>query len=257
MSYNEKIDATLADTLTTQDGETLAYYHLLGSKPGIMFCGGFMSDMTGTRSMALENFARKRGQAFTRFDYRGHGQSSSSFREGTISKWKMDAITVFDSLTSGPMVLVGSSMGGWIALLLALARPERVVGIVGISAAPDFTEDLMWAKFDENVRHTLITERVYLKNSDSFDQPYIITMDLIEDGRNHLIMREPIPIKAPVRLLHGMRDTSVPYQLSIILADRLKSEDVQLHLVKDGGHRLSTNRDLSLLMRATSDLLEI
>ncbi|WP_227028662.1 alpha/beta hydrolase [Candidatus Endolissoclinum faulkneri] len=247
----------MVDTMITQDGERIAYYHLLGRKPCIMFCGGFMSDMTGTRSMALEKFARKRGQAFTRFDYRGHGQSSGLFCEGNISKWKKDAITVLDSLTSGPVVLVGSSMGGWIALLIALARPERIVGIVGVAAAPDFTEDLMWAKFEENIRHTLVTEGVYLENSDSFDEPYIITMDLIEDGRNHLIMREPIQIKAPVRLLHGMRDTSVPYQLSIILADRLESEDVQVHLVKDGGHRLLNDSDLTLLMRATSDLLEV
>lgn len=159
-------------TLTTQDGETLAYHHTPGRQPGILFCGGFMSDMTGTKALALEALARERGQAFTRFDYRGHGQSSGAFRDGTIGRWKSDALAVLDAITDGPVIVVGSSMGGWIALLVALARPERVAGLVGIAAAPDFTEDLMWAEFDETVRRTLTTERVYLEPSEYSEEPY-------------------------------------------------------------------------------------
>lgn len=241
-------------TLSTQDGEALAYHHVPGREPGILFCGGFMSDMTGTKALALEAFARERGQAFTRFDYRGHGQSSGAFRDGTIGKWKADALAVLDEVATGPVVVVGSSMGGWIALLLALARPERVAGLVGIAAAPDFTEDLMWSEFDETIRQTLTTERVYLEPSEYSDEPYTITMDLIEDGRTHLIMRGPIHIKAPVRLLHGMRDTSVPHRLSVLLAERLETDDVQVHLVKDGDHRLSTDRDLALLTGTVAEL---
>lgn len=241
-------------TLATEDGETLAYHHLAGSAPGIVFCGGFMSDMTGTKALALEAFARDRGQAFTRFDYRGHGQSSGAFRDGTIGKWKRDALAILDGVTEGPVIVVGSSMGGWIALLLALARPERVAGLVGIAAAPDFTEDLMWAEFDSEVRSTLETERVYLEPSEYSDEPYTITMDLIEDGRENLIMRGPIPIRVPVRLLHGMRDADVPHRLSVLLAERLETEDVQVHLVKDGDHRLSTERDLALLAGAVDEL---
>ncbi|MEQ8586952.1 MAG: alpha/beta hydrolase [Thalassobaculaceae bacterium] len=240
--------------LSTEDGETLAYHHLPGRAPGILFCGGFMSDMTGTKAMALEAFARDRGQAFTRFDYRGHGQSSGAFRDGTIGTWKGDALAVLDRVTDGPVIVVGSSMGGWIALLLALARPDRVAGLVGIAAAPDFTEDLMWAEFDSDIRHTLETERIYLEPSEYSDEPYTITMDLIEDGRDHLIMRGPIPIRVPVRLLHGMRDADVPHRLSVLLAERLETDDVQVHLVKDGDHRLSTERDLALLAGAVDEL---
>ncbi|WPZ35750.1 alpha/beta hydrolase [Thalassobaculum sp. OXR-137] len=241
-------------TLATQDGETLAYHHMPGREPGILFCGGFMSDMTGTKALALEALAQERGQAFTRFDYRGHGQSSGAFRDGTIGKWTSDALAILDAVTSGPVVVVGSSMGGWIALLLAIARPQRMAGLVGIAAAPDFTEDLMWAEFDEAVRQTLITDRVYLEPSEYSEEPYTITMDLIEEGRNHLIMRGPIPIRVPVRLLHGMRDTSVPHRLSLLLAERLETDDVQVHLVKDGDHRLSTDRDIALLAAAVAEL---
>jgi len=240
--------------LETSDGERIAYHHHAGRGPGILFCGGFMSDMTGTKAMTLQAFAGERGQAFTRFDYRGHGQSTGAFADGTIGAWTSDALAVLDDVTSGPLVIVGSSMGGWIALLLALARPDRVAGLVGVAAAPDFTEDLMWAEFEEEVRQTLLTERVYHEPSEYSDEPYTITMDLIEEGRNHLIMRGPIPIHAPVRLLHGMRDSDVPHRLSVLLAERLETEDVQVRLVKDGDHRLSTDRDLGLLTGAVSEL---
>lgn len=253
-SQQDETAAAAPRTLTTEDGETIAYHHHAGRGPGVLFCGGFMSDMTGTKAMALEAFARDRGQAFTRFDYRGHGQSSGAFRDGTIGRWKSDALAVLDRVIDGPVIVVGSSMGGWIALLLALARPDRIAGLVGVAAAPDFTEDLMWAEFEEDVRQKLMSERVYLEPSDYSDEPYTITMDLIEEGRDHLIMRGPIPIRAPVRLLHGMRDSDVPHRLSVLLAERLETENVEVRLVKDGDHRLSTERDLALLTGAVSDL---
>lgn len=255
-SQPDETTATEPRYLTTGDGERIAYHHRPGEAPGILFCGGFMSDMTGTKAMALEAFAEARGQAFTRFDYRGHGQSSGAFTAGTIGRWRDDALTVLDQVTTGPLVIVGSSMGGWIALLLALARPERVAGLVGVAAAPDFTEDLMWAEFEEDVRQTLLTERVYHEPSEYSEEPYTITMDLIEEGRQHLIMRGPIHIDRPVRLLHGMRDSDVPHRLSVLLAERLDSDDVQVRLIKDGDHRLSTDRDLALLTAAVADLSE-
>ncbi len=240
--------------LSSPAGDRIAFCHRTGETPGILFCGGFMSDMTGTKAMALDGYAARTGRSFTRFDYSGHGSSSGAFTDGTIGRWRDDALAVLDAVATGPQVIVGSSMGGWIALLLALARPERVAGLVGVAAAPDFTEDLMWAEFDEEVRETLRAERIHREPSDYSDEPYAITMDLIEEGRQHLLLRAPIPISVPVRLLHGMRDADVPHRLSLLLADRLESDDVEVHLVKDGDHRLSTARDLGLLEAAVAEL---
>lgn len=236
-------------------GERIAYYQTRGRQPGVVFCGGFMSDMTGTKALALEAHAKQRGQAFLRFDYRGHGQSSGQFADGTIGAWVDDALAVFDALTEGPQILVGSSMGGWIALLLARARAERIAGLIGIAAAPDFTEDLMWAEFDEAERETLRTERVLHQPSDYSDEPYTITMDLIEDGRRHLLLRAPLPIAVPVRLLQGMKDSDVPYRHALRLAERLEGDDVQVRLIKNGDHRLSTERDLAILCHTLDSLL--
>ncbi|NQW08636.1 MAG: alpha/beta hydrolase [Alphaproteobacteria bacterium] len=241
--------------LDTVDGGRIAYHRTEGRGPGLVFCGGFMSDMTGTKALALEAYAKRRGKAFLRFDYRGHGQSSGRFVEGTIGAWKDDALAVFDALTEGPQILVGSSMGGWIALLLARERPERIAGLVGIAAAPDFTEDLMWAQFDAAERETLKTERILRQPSDYSDEPYTITMDLIEEGRRHLLLQTPIPISAPVRLLQGMRDSDVPYRHALLLAERLEAEDVQIQLIKNGDHRLSTDQDLAILCRTLDSLL--
>lgn len=241
--------------LETSDGERIAYHRVPGRVPGVVFLGGYASDMTGTKATALEAHARDRGHAFLRFDYRGHGQSSGRFEDGTIGRWRSDALAAFDALTEGPQVLVGSSMGGWIALLVALARPERVAGLVGIAAAPDFTEDLMWAEFDEGQRSTLGSERVLHLPSEYSGQPYIVTMDLIEDGRDHLLLRAPIPIRCPARLLQGMRDADVPYRHALTLADRLEGDDVQVRLIKDGDHRLSTERDLAILAETVDGLL--
>jgi len=247
--------AAVPDTLETPDGERLAYHHSPGKSPGVIFCGGFASDMTGTKASALEAHVTGLGHAFTRFDYRGHGQSSGAFEDGTIGLWRDDAAAILDKVTSGPQIVVGSSMGGWIMLLLALARPERVSALLGLAAAPDFTEDLMWAEFEEEARRTLETTGVLRQPSEYSDDPYVISMKLIEEGRQHLLLRGQIPIRVPVRLLHGMRDADVPYRLSATLAERLETEDVRISLVKDGDHRLSTERDLALLRRTVDDLL--
>lgn len=217
-----------------------------------------MSDMTGSKALALEEFAAARGQAFVRFDYLGHGASSGKFEEGTIGRWADDAIAVIDELTEGPQVLVGSSMGGWIMLLTALARPERTAGLVGIAAAPDFTETLMWNEFSPEVRATLEREGVFRQPSDYGEEPYAITLRLIHEGREHLLMQDRIPIRCPVHLIHGTADPDVPYTLSLDLMERLESADVEAILVKGGGHRLSEPQDLARLtgtVAALSDLL--
>ena len=239
------------DTLVRPDGESLAYCRTPSgadqTAPGIVFLGGFKSDMTGTKALALEAFAQARGQGFLRFDYFGHGASSGKFEDGCIGRWAEDSIAALDALTEGPQILVGSSMGGWLMLLTALARPDRVAGLVGIAPAPDFTEDLMWAEFPEAIRQTILTEGRYARPSEYSDDPYVITRKLIEDGRNHLLLRGPIPLTCPVRLLHGMRDPDVPYAVSLRLAEALAGTDVSVTLVKDGDHRLSHEQDLELL----------
>ncbi len=215
-----------------------------------------MSDMTGSKALCLEDFARRRGQAFLRFDYQGHGASSGRFEEGTIGLWSADAVAALDELTEGPQVLVGSSMGGWIMLLAALARPQRVAGLLGIAAAPDFTEDLMWDAYPPEVRETLEREGVYREPSDYGEEPYTITKALIDEGREHLLLRAPVPIACPVRLIHGMADPDVPWELAVRLADRLESDDVEITLVKGGGHRLSEPEDLERLGMTLARLLE-
>jgi pimeloyl-ACP methyl ester carboxylesterase len=242
-----EIAKTAALRLRRRDGATISYRRTAGKTPGLVFLGGFMSDMTGTKASALQDYAIRRGRAFLRFDYLGHGESSGDFESGTIGRWAEDAVAVLDELSEGPQVLVGSSMGGWLMLLAALARPERVAGLVGIAAAPDFTEDLMWATFAPEVRETLERDGVYRQPSAYGEAPYAITRTLIEEGRRHLLLRAPIPLTCPVRLLHGMADPDVPWRLSPTLAERLESEDVEIHLVKKGDHRLSSPADLVLL----------
>lgn len=213
-----------------------------------------MSDMTGAKALALESFAAARGQAFVRFDYLGHGASSGRFQDGTIGRWAKDATAVLDELTDGPQILVGSSMGGWIMLLVALARAKRVAGLVGIAAAPDFTETLMWRAFTPEIRATIEREGVYYEPSAYGEQPYPITRRLIEEGRQHLLMDEPIAIHCPVRLIHGVADPDVPYTLSLELMQHLASTDVEVTLVKAGGHRLSEPHDLARLTGAVEAL---
>jgi pimeloyl-ACP methyl ester carboxylesterase len=242
-------------TLARDGGETVAYRRREGRSPGVVFLGGFMSDMTGTKAQALDRFCAERGQAFLRFDYFGHGASSGAFKDATVGRWKDDALAVLDELTEGPQVLVGSSIGGWIMLLAALARPERVRALVGIAAAPDATEDLMWAELSEAQRATMLRDGFLRLPSEYSPDGYIYTRTLIEEGRRHLVMRAPIPLRCPVRLLHGMRDRDVPWRTSLALAEKLESRDVAVTLVKDGDHRLSTEGNLALLMRTLEPLL--
>ena len=223
-------------------------------RPGIVFFGGFASDMSGTKALAIEAFARSRGQAFLRFDYQVHGQSSGEFSDGTISKWLSDSIAMIITQTEGPQIFVGSSMGGWISLLTAVQCPDRIAALVGIASAPDFTEDLMWNKFDELIRNKLRKDGIYLEPTEYGDKPYEVTLQLIEDGRKHLLLRDKLTISVPIRLLHGMTDSDVPYQVSIRLAEHIDTEDVEVTLIKGGDHRLSTEKDLAILVRVIEKL---
>ena len=240
--------------LTRADGATIAYHGHTGKSPGIVFCGGFNSDMTGTKAIALDTHCREMGRAFVRFDYFGHGSSSGEFRDGTIVRWKDDAIAVLDEITEGPQVIVGSSMGGWIMLLAALARPTRVAGLLGIAPAPDFTEDLMWAQFDEGVRETLLRDGIYLEASEYGDEPYVITMQLIEEGRNHLLLREPLKLTCPLRILQGMADPDVPWRHALKIAEAYEGDDIDITYIKNGDHRLSESADIARLLHTVEEL---
>ena len=210
--------------------------------------------MTGTKALYLEEYCRSRGRAYVRFDYFGHGASSGDFADGTIGRWRDDAIAVIDSLTEGPQILVGSSMSGWIMLLAALARPQRIAALVGVAAAPDFTEELLWPRLTPAQRRE-IEERGRVVLPSVYDTAgYLYTRALFEDGRCHLLLGGPIPLDIPVRLLHGLRDESVPWRLSLRLAERLASRDVTVTLIKDGDHRLSSPSDLALLARTLDAL---
>ena len=248
------IDPDPVSVLDTADGERLAYRRLDGKAPGVVFCPGFKSDMTGSKATALETLARGIGRAYVRFDYRGHGRSTGNFRDGTIGVWLTDLLAILDALSQGPQVLVGSSMGGWLALLAARARPDRVGGLVLVAPAPDFTEDLIWDRLSAEDRETLMRERLLTQPSDYDDGPYEITAVLIEEGRDHLLLRDTIAVTCPVRILHGMRDPDVPWRQSIALCEKLASDDVTLTLIKSGDHRLSERADLQRLMTTVESL---
>lgn len=242
--------------LRTEDGRTLAYSRLGGSAPGIVFLGGFRSDMTGTKATFLEGWAKERGHAFLRFDYTGHGASSGEFLDGCIGDWARDAADAVQSLTEGPQILVGSSMGGWIALLLARRIPERVAGLVGIAAAPDFTEDSMFAGFSDRQRAALEKDGFVDLPSDYSDDPYRITRKLIEDGRKHLLLRDALPLGMPVRLLHGTEDADVPVSVATRIVAAASGPDIRLTLVKNSDHRFSEPGDLALLSETLGDVIE-
>ncbi|NJO67708.1 MAG: alpha/beta hydrolase [Rhodospirillales bacterium] len=241
--------------LRVGDGETLAYYESPGKTPGVVFLTGYKSDMTGQKAVHLEAFCRARGQAFVRFDYYGHGASSGNFVDGTIGRWRDDTVRVLDELTAGPQVLVGSSLGGWIMLLTALVRPARVAGMIGIAAAPDFTEDLLPPLLTPSDR-VVLDEGGIVNLSSAYDpEPTPINKRFLDNGREHLLLLNDIALDCPVRLIHGMQDPDVPWQTSLRLLERLRSADVELTLLKNGDHRLSMDDDLQRLSGALEQLL--
>ena len=220
---------------------------------GVIFLPGFFSDMTGTKASFLAQRCHEKGIGFTRFDYRGHGASSEKFIDGCIGDWLEDALAVFDEVTSGPQIVVGSSMGGWIMLLLALRRPERVKGLVGIAAAPDFTKDLVWDVLSPEKRQEMKENGVIYEPSD-YGDPLPYTLKLVEEGQNHLLLEKGIDFAGPVRLLHGQMDKDVPWQTSLKIMEALPHGNVRLTLVKDGDHPLSRPDDLELLWREVEGL---
>lgn len=233
----------------------LAYSATEGRGPWVVFLGGFKSDMQGTKAVWLEAWARAKGRAFLRLDYGGHGESDGAFADGCIGDWAEDAARVIEAATTGPVVLVGSSMGGWIACLLARRwGPSRVAGLVGIAAAPDFTEVGFWADFDASQRETLLRDGQIALPSE-YGAPYILTRKLIEDGRNHLILNAPLPLPFPVRLLQGTADADVPVQWALNLLDHASGEDIRLTLVKGADHRFSTPDCLDLIGQAVDEVL--
>jgi pimeloyl-ACP methyl ester carboxylesterase len=236
------------------DGVELAWARLEGRSPTVVFLPGFRSDMTGDKATALAAFCAERGQAILRFDYSGHGSSGGRFEDGTIGRWTDDTLAVIDGQSREKLVLVGSSMGGWIALLAACARPDRLAALIGIAAAPDFTETLMWEAMTFKERARLMRDGV-LHVPSQYGEPYPVTRALIEDGRTRLLLNGSIAIDCPVRLLHGQRDADVPWETALRIAGQVTSQDVEVNLVKDGHHRLSRPHDLALLGRTLRPLL--
>ena len=240
----------------TQSGRRLAFQQRLAkSQSSIVFLGGFRSDMMGTKAIYLDEWAAQNGHGFLRFDYSGHGQSSGDFLDGSIGDWFMDAGDIITALTTGPQILVGSSMGGWISLLLARAMPDRVKALIGIAAAPDFTQDSMWQGFSADQKAQLTQLGQITLPSDYADEPYIVTRKLIEDGRNNLVLRSPLHLPFPVHLLQGTDDTDVPPQVALRLLDHAISPDIRLTLFKGADHRFSTPHCLQAITRAIQNML--
>ncbi|MDO5705569.1 MAG: alpha/beta hydrolase [Paracoccus sp. (in: a-proteobacteria)] len=237
-------------------GRRIAYKRQGGQGPGVVFLGGFRSDMTGTKAEALSVWARAEGRAFLRLDYSGHGQSSGAFEDGCIGDWFEDAAAVIEAVTEGPQVLVGSSMGGWIALLLARRMPGRIAGMVSIAAAPDFTERGFWAGFDESQRARLMEDGRVELPSDYSDDPYVITRRLIVDGRDHLVLRQPLILPFPARFLQGTADEDVPVQWALDLLAHAEGDDLRLSLVKGADHRFSSEDCLTMIEAAVAEVLE-
>jgi pimeloyl-ACP methyl ester carboxylesterase len=249
------------DVGTGEAARSIAVRARAGKSPGILWLGGFKSDMRGTKAEALAAHAAKTGHACVRFDYSGHGESGGPFEAGTISRWLEEALAVFERAARGPQIVVGSSMGGWIALLLARALAARknggaakMAGLVLIAPAPDFTETLMWAHMSPEVRREIEEKGSWLRPSQYDDGPYPITRALIEDGRKHLLLDRPIEIGCPVRILQGVLDPDVPWRHALKLVSCLAQDDVVLTLVKDGDHRLSRPEDIERLLRVVDEL---
>ena len=244
----------MTDTFITPQGRKIAYHLTDGTGPAVVFLGGFKSDMGGTKAVYLEDWAQKRGTAFLRFDYSGHGESGGEFTEGAIGDWFEDAKAAI-GLIAGPVILVGSSMGGWISLLIARAMPERVAGLVTIAAAPDFTEDSMWANATKAQREALMTDGQIALPSD-YGDPYIITRRLIEDGRDHLVMRDKLLLPFPVRFLQGTADKDVDMAVALRLLDHAQGHDMRLTLVDGADHRFSDDTCLHLISASITEVAQ-
>jgi pimeloyl-ACP methyl ester carboxylesterase len=240
-------------------GRRIAVRARIGASPGLIWLGGFNSDMTGTKALALDAWAAERGRACVRFDYSGHGESGGAFIDGTIGRWLEESTAVFAAFCRGPQVVIGSSMGGWMALLLAreIARRQlsqvSLAGLVLIAPAPDFTEQLMWNGFPPEVQEEIQTRGVWMRPS-QYGDPYPITRALIEEGRNHLLLGSAIDVGCPVRILQGAQDPDVPWQHAFALAHRLPSEDVVLTMIQDGDHRLSRPQDIARIIAAVAEI---
>ncbi|MBX7248416.1 MAG: alpha/beta hydrolase [Caulobacteraceae bacterium] len=234
-------------------GERLAWRRVAGAGPTVVWMGGFKSDMVGTKAQALADAALAGGWSFLRFDYAAHGESSGDWMEATIGRWRADALAMVDQLTEGPLVLVGSSMGGWMACLTAIDRPDRMHGLVLIAPAPDFTERLMRPKIPPEGLRELELNGVYMEPSE-YDEPLPITRRLLDEGREHLILNGRVPIRCPVRVLQGRRDEPVPWAHALQLAEEIESEDVVFTLSKAGDHRLSTPADIARLVAAVAEM---
>lgn len=235
------------------EGRKLAYVKTEGTGPCIVFLSGFMSDMEGTKAVHLEAWAKETGRAFLRFDYSGHGVSGCEFADGCIGDWAADAQAVIKAVVDGPVILVGSSMGGWISCLVTKAMPDRIAGFVGIAAAPDFTEDGFWASFDEATRDAVMRDGHVLVPSD-YAESYTITKRLIEDGRNQLVLRDPLPMAWPVRLVQGTEDEAVTRETALRLLDHIEGPDVRLTFVKGADHRFSEPDCLALIEASICDI---
>ncbi|GMP05314.1 alpha/beta hydrolase [Bradyrhizobium sp. TM239] len=231
-----------------------------GQGPGLVWLGGFKSDMQGSKALALDAWARDHGRAMVRFDYSGHGESGGDFADGTIGRWLEECVAVFERFCAGPQVLIGSSMGGWMALLLAREIRKRsgaasLAGLVLIAPAPDFTEELMWKNFSPAVKQEIETKGLWLRPSEYGDgSPYPITRNLIEEGRNHLVLGSAIDLGCPVRILQGAKDPDVPWQHAFALTHRLPADDVVLTMIQDGDHRLSRPQDIARILAAVAEI---
>jgi pimeloyl-ACP methyl ester carboxylesterase len=231
----------------------LAYQREVGNKnSSLLFLSGFASDMEGTKATFLSKRSAEHGISFIRFDYRGCGRSSGSFSDGTIGAWLDDCLAVFDRLTQGPQIVVGSSMGGWLGLLLAEARPERTKAFIGVAAAPDFTEDLVWEKLTHDEQETLLREGAIYENNDRHAP---ITLALIEEARAHFVLRSPLRLRCPVRLIQGMRDADVPWNHATRIAEHLFCDDVRVMLMKNSDHSLSAPQDLETLWHTIEEFI--
>ena len=247
------------DLLELDNGKKIAfvrhYSGVAGQSPGIMFLGGFRSDMEGTKACFLESWCKHQGINFIKFDYSGHGLSSGSFEDGCVGEWSADACEVLDTLTSGKQILVGSSMGGWISLLLAKKRPEKVAALIGIAAAPDFTENSMWEGFSKKEKDELNNNGKVLISSDYSDEPLEISKKLIEDGRKNLVLNDTLNFNFPVRLLQGMEDKDVHFMRAIELADHISSGNLSVALIKNADHQFSSPKCLEILKKTIEEFL--